>query len=76
MIAFWLIFAILTILTVVWAVLIRADVRAYINSQVAVLGEENRSHVETKKAKVFFLFYCIMLLVVLCVYALFSLVSL
>lgn len=76
MMVFWLIFAILTLLTVIWAVLIRADVRAYIESQVAVLGEENRSRVQTKKAKVFFLFYCVMLFVILCFYALFSLASL
>lgn len=76
MMVFWLIFAILTLLTVLWAVLIRADVRAYIESQVKVLGEENRPHVDTKKAKVFFVIYMLILLVILAVYALSSLASL
>lgn len=70
MMIFWIGFGLLTGLTLVWAVLIRLDARAYIDSQIKVLGEENRRRVDTKQAKVFFTFYLMMLLLILVGFAL------
>ncbi len=66
---FWLGFGILSLLTMVWAILIRSDVCAYMESQVKVLGEENRSSVDTKALKLYFVYYTVMLMVILLVYA-------
>ena len=62
---FWIVFGVLRVLTFVLVVLMRADARSYIESQVKVIGEEHRSHVDTKRMKMFFALYCLMLLVIL-----------
>lgn len=61
----WIIFGILILLTLLWFVLVKRDSKAYVESQVKVLGEENRSYVDTKKMKLFLFFYAVSLALVL-----------
>lgn len=61
----WIIFGILILLTLFWFVLVKCDSRAYVESQVKVLGEENRSYVDTKRMKLFLLLYALSLALVL-----------
>ena len=59
-----LIFGIFALLSVLWFFLIRRDVRAYVLSQVKVLGEQHRAYVDTKKLRLFLTFYAVTLGVV------------
>lgn len=61
----WIIFGILILLTLFWFILVKRDSKAYVESQVKVLGEENRSYVDTKRMKLFLLLYALCLLLVL-----------
>lgn len=61
----WIIFGIFVLFTMLWFVLVKRDSRAYVESQVKVLGEENRSYVDTKRMKLFLFSYAVCLAVVL-----------
>ncbi len=45
---FWIIFILLSLLTVLWYGLIRRDVMNYRDTQVKILGEGNRHFCETR----------------------------
>lgn len=76
MTAFWLILGFLAGLTVLWVFLIRRDVRAYVESQVKVLSEANRFHVDTPKLRFIFVFYGVVLVAIFGAYLLYFLLFL
>ena len=65
MLVVWIIFAVLALLTLVWFVLVRSDANAYVESQVKVLGPENRHYLKPLRRKVLFLTYGFVLLFIL-----------
>lgn len=58
----WIVFVILSLLTLVWFVLVRKDANAYLESQVKVLGPENRHYLKPLRQKSLFLIYGFVLL--------------
>ena len=66
--AAWITFGVLTLLTLLWFILVRRDARAYIESQVKVLGEEHRAYVDTPKTQIFFGLYGFILVILLGVF--------
>lgn len=56
-ILWWSLFVVLCALTALWAVLIRADARRYLESQVKVLGEKNIKHIRSPHARFLFKIY-------------------
>ena len=64
MLVAWISFAILALLTLTWFILVRRDTAAYVESQVKVLGAENRHYLKILTQKVLFLTYGFVLLFV------------
>lgn len=57
----WALFAVLCALTVLWVLLIRADARHYLESQVKVLGEKNIKHIRNPHVRLLFKVYAAIL---------------
>ena len=59
----WIILGISHLFTVLWYVLIRKDIFGYTNTQMKILGNENKKQIETPALHFLLKFYAVALLV-------------